>query len=162
MLYIFDKDGTLVGSHNSKRPANTPDEQILLPGVAEKITQLRIEGHQIAIASNQGGVAWGFITEEQAQDLVDDCAAKIGGVDAWAWCPHDERAKGKPNSNPKYAAKCTCRKPDTGLLDICITTADVARSLTVFVGDQETDRQAAEKAGIQFVWAKDFFGWGQP
>lgn len=159
MLYIFDKDGTLVGSPDSKRPANTAQEQILLPGVAEKIAQLRAEGNQIAIASNQGGVAWGFLTEEQAQVLIDDCIAKVGGVDAWGWCPHDPRAAGKPRSNPRFATSCTCRKPDTGLLDYCITHVDADRSATVFVGDQESDRQAAVRAGITFVWAKDFFGW---
>ncbi len=28
---------------------------------------------------------------------------------------------------------------------------------TLFVGDMESDRQAAENAGCDFVWARDFF-----
>lgn len=161
MLYIFDKDGTLVGGvdkgNGKSRPANTPSEQALLPGVAEKISQLRAEGHQIAIASNQGGVAWGFMTEAQAQSLIDDCIGKIGGVDAWAWCPCDPKAAGKPNSVSKFACESNDRKPNPGMIHYCLTHVGVELADTVFVGDMESDKQAAENAGVAFVWAKDFF-----
>jgi phosphoglycolate phosphatase-like HAD superfamily hydrolase len=29
---------------------------------------------------------------------------------------------------------------------------------TIFIGDMETDRQAAEAAGVKFIWAWEFFG----
>lgn len=100
-LYIFDKDGTLVAgvpkADGKTRPANKPEEQILLLGVARKICQLRSQGHLIAIASNQGGCAWGVMTTNYEKMPV------------------------------------------------------------VFVGDQESDRQAAAAAGVEFVWAQDFF-----
>lgn len=146
MLYIFDKDNTLV-SGLGNRPANTPAEQTLLPGVFEKIEQLRAQGHKLAIASNQGGVAWGFITYTQAETLLKDCADKLGGVDAYAFCPHDDR-KNSP---------CTCRKPRPGMLLDLMATLHFLPDQTVMVGDQESDRQAADSAGCAFIWARDFF-----
>ncbi len=146
MLYIFDKDNTLV-SGLGNRPANTPAEQSLLPGVLEKIAQLRTQGHKVAIASNQGGVAWGFISYAQAETLLQDCADKLGGVDAFAFCPHDDHKN----------APCPCRKPRPGMLLELMATLHFSPGQTVMVGDQESDLQAAKAAGCAFHWAHDFF-----
>lgn len=159
MLFIFDKDGTLVrNAANLQKPPNKTEEQEVLPNVLEKLDFLRNKGHKIAIASNQGGVAWGFLTEDQARDLMKDCVKKIGGADGWAVCPHDLRAFGKPNSNQRYAISCNCRKPASGMLDKLMWATDSLSEDTIFVGDQESDKQAAENAGIKFIWAKNFFG----
>lgn len=155
-LVIFDKDGTLVGSFVS-RPANTPDEQQPLPNVVDVLAQLRRRGVKLAIASNQGGVAWGFITEKQAQALVKDAAAKVGGVDHWRCCCYDERAATKKPASP-YARPSYRRKPKPGMLKEIMRAAGESPSNTIMVGDSDTDRQAAEAAGCGFVWAKDFFG----
>jgi len=146
MLYIFDKDGTLVGGA-SNRPANAPEEQILLPGVAEKIAALKAAWHKIAIASNQGGVAWGFISLAQAEALVMDAAKKIG-ADDYLLCPHDDRKN----------HACECRKPRPGMLINLMEANGFSPAETILIGDQESDRQAADAAGCQFVWASEFFG----
>jgi len=156
ILYIFDKDNTLVGGPGN-RPANTPDEQQPLSGVVAKIAELRAAGHQIAIASNQGGVAWGFISEAQAQELVKDAAEKIGGVDFWRCCCYDERATIKNPLSP-YARKSYRRKPAPGMLREIMQAADVNSDDTIMIGDQESDQQAAEAAGVRFKWAAEFFG----
>ena len=154
MLYIFDKDKTLVSGPDN-RPANTPDEQQPLPGVIETIAALRAAGHKIAIASNQGGVAWGFITVAQAQTLVKDAATKIGGVDFWRCSCYDERAKAKNLDSP-YARKSYRRKPRPGMLKELMRVAGTTDA--VMIGDSEDDRKAAESAGIAFEWADKFFG----
>lgn len=141
-LFIFDKDGTLVRFLGS-RPANTPGEQVLLPGVADKISTLREQGHAIALASNQGGVELGFISHEQADLLMRDCATKIGGADAWVYCPH-------------FTQPCECRKPKPGMLVHLMQCLGFAPADTVMVGDQPSDQRAAEAAGVQFILASDF------
>jgi D-glycero-D-manno-heptose 1,7-bisphosphate phosphatase len=162
MLYIFDKDGTLVGGMGN-RPANTPDEQKILPGVAEKISELREQGHKIAIVSNQGGVAWGFISYEQAIELMRDCERKIGGADAADFAPWDSRAKGKPNAHPRFSnepeLESEMRKPAPGMIINIMGDLGFSPDETIMVGDMESDQQAATNAGCSFVWAKDFFGW---
>jgi len=154
-LYIFDKDGTLIGGLNN-RPANTPDEQKPLPNVIEKLAELRTAGHTLAIASNQGGVAWGFISYQEAQELVKDAARKVGGMNHWRCCPYDERAREK-NPDSIFASKSYRRKPAPGMLrEIMRATHS---NHTIMIGDQKSDQQAADRAGIAFIHAADFFGW---
>lgn len=157
MLYIFDKDQTLVGGPNG-RPANHPEEQKVLPGVAEKIAALRADGHEVAIASNQGGIAWGFITEGEVFDLMQDCARKIGYPRAkFCFSPYDPRAKGKPGSDPLFAKDDDWRKPRPGMIIHLMQELGYRPKDTIFVGDMESDQQAANNAGVKFEWAKDFF-----
>jgi D-glycero-D-manno-heptose 1,7-bisphosphate phosphatase len=155
MLIIFDKDGTLIANFNN-RPANIPDEQRPPPGVIEKMAALRSQGHTLAIASNQGGVAWGFISEAQAQALVKDAARKIGGVDFWRCCCYDERAAAKNPGSP-YARPNYRRKPRPGMLREIIQSAGVSPAETLMIGDSESDKQAAKAAGVAFAYAQDFF-----
>ncbi len=153
MLYIFDKDGTLVGNPGPGRPANHIDEQRLLPGVAEKCAALVTQGHSLAVASNQGGVAFGFISYDQARALVEHAAGLIGA--RWAhFCPHHPKGSIK-----KYRGESECRKPRPGMLLDLMAWAGCGPEETVFVGDREEDRLAAEAAGVRFEWAVDFFGW---
>jgi D-glycero-D-manno-heptose 1,7-bisphosphate phosphatase len=154
-LIIFDKDGTLIRYLNG-HPANSPEEQALLPGVAERIANLKDRGCKIAIASNQGGVAWGFISHSQAEALMADAAAKTG-ADAWIFCPHDPRAAGKPGANEEYAIPCSCRKPEPGMLMKLMQQFGASPDETLFVGDREEDREAARRAGVRFMWAERFF-----
>lgn len=147
MLYIFDKDGTLVEEING-RPPNKPEEQVLKAGVREKIRTLRAEGHKIAIASNQGGVSKGYITYEEAEFLLDDVAMKIGGLDDFTFCPH----------HTDMGDECSCRKPKPGMLFDLMRFLDMPKTETIMVGNDQTDEQAAEAAGVKFVWAVEFFG----
>lgn len=147
MLYIFDKDNTLV-SGLKDRPANTPDEQSLLPNVVEVIAGLIAAGHRIAIASNQGGVEMGYLTHIDAINLLVDCAVKIGATQAdLDFCPH-------------FHFRCECRKPKPGMLLRLMARAGFLDGREVImVGDQESDRLAAAAAGCRFIWAAEFFGW---
>lgn len=145
MLYIFDKDGTLVRQINGKAPRTT-DEQELLPGVLQSVEQLRREGHLICIASNQGQVARGIISLAEARRLMLDVVDKIGGADAFIFCPH----------HPSVSA-CFCRKPQPGMLLHLIYKFEVKKRQTVMVGNSETDKQAAEAAGCGFCPAWDFW-----
>ena len=159
MLIIFDKDGTLIASLG-KRPANTPAEQHPLPGVVERLAALRAAGHTLAIASNQGGVAWSFLSEREAQSLVKDAAHKVGGVDFWRCCCYDERAAARNPGNP-FARSSPRRKPAPGMLREIMSATGAKPVETLMVGDQDSDRLAAEAAGCRFAWAAEFFGWRQ-
>lgn len=154
-LYIFDKDGTLVTKRGGGDPPipNSVEEQIPLPGVVEKCQELRKAGHTLAIASNQGGVAWGFLSYEEAWKIVTH-AAKLIEADAWEMCPHHPKG-----TIAAYAVDCKCRKPQRAMLLLIMNRLNFNPKDTVMVGDMDTDRQAAEAAGIEFMWAKDFFNW---
>lgn len=148
-LIIFDADGTLRRCTVKGQPCpNKPGQWEIIPGVEEAIAQLW-KGSAFAVVSNQAGVALGYLSEEMAGRLLYDMAQEAfpNGDDVLIFfCPH------APD------ADCDCRKPKPRLLERCMNLTLVGPRETLYVGDMESDRQAAENAGCCFMWAKDFFG----
>ena len=161
-LYIFDKDKTLLRHVRSrwffKRSPLKPEEQMLRKGVFEKLARLRAKGHQIAIATNQIAVAHGIITLEEAEELVRNCADKIGGADAWRLSPYDPKAKVWLNgkSNP-YARDDESRKPHPGMILDIMKELGFSPKDTFMVGDKKMDKKSAKAAGVRFIDEKKFF-----
>jgi D-glycero-D-manno-heptose 1,7-bisphosphate phosphatase len=161
-LYIFDKDGTLLqhlrNKAGLKRTPVRPEEQVLRPMVFERLAALRAEGHKIALASNQGLVARGKISLEQAEKLLENCTAKVGGVNAWRLSPYSPHAKkeldGKPNP---YARDDPTRKPRPGMVLELMKELGFAPGETWMIGDSKLDREAAKAAGVHFMRASRFF-----
>lgn len=147
-LIIFDADGTLRRCTVPGQPCpNAPGEWELIPGVEKAITQLS-ERTAFAVVSNQGGVGLGYLSVEMAGRLLYDMAQEAfpNGDDVLILiCPH------APD------AGCDCRKPKPRLLERCMNKTLVGPRETLYVGDMESDRQAAENAGCCFMWAADFF-----
>ena len=83
-LLFLDRDGTLNRTFGS-RPPNAPHEVTLLPGVQERLEHYAAEGWQLAVITNQGGVAAGYLTEEQAhavlQRTIDLLGVPVAGID---------------------------------------------------------------------------------
>ncbi len=157
-LYIFDVDKTLVGPLDGF--AKTLDDQQPLPGVVEKLAELRAQGHTLTAATQKGGVAWGIMTIAEANAFTKDALDKVGGMDSWRTCYHDPRASRKfPDST--LSQDHPWRKPNPGMLISLMKELGFSPEQTIFVGDMETDRQAAQAAGVRFIWAKDFFSWGK-
>lgn len=155
-LIIFDKDGTLVQDFGN-RPANSRAEQVIYPGVKEYLDDLNyFYGCIFAVCSNQGGVAYGLISEKEAQGMMWDIADQLRGVYMWQYCPHHPGG-----TVAAYAIDCDCRKPKAGMIRRIIKNAIAVFNQDpekiMFVGDQPTDKAAAEAAGIKFMWAHEFF-----
>jgi DNA 3'-phosphatase len=64
---FFDADSTLRVSRSGSVSANHRRDVMLLPGVARKLRELQKQGFLIAVVSNQGGVAHGFLTKQTAE-----------------------------------------------------------------------------------------------
>ena len=153
-LYIFDLVGTLVKP--IKKPVKGITDVEFLPGVETMSRYLRDRRCDLAIASNQGGVAYGHLTFEQAEQLIKD-VCKTLDIGQWRMCPHH------PDGTVKeYSKSCRCRKPKPNMIK-SIREANAYYTWKgqfrpcVYVGDTEVDRQTAENAGVEFVWAKEFF-----
>ena len=161
-LYIFDKDGTLLQHVRSqvgaKRSPLRPEEQVLRPVVFERLAALRADGHAIGLASNQGIVARGLISLEEAEKLMENCAAKVGGVNAYRFSPYSPHAKkvrdGKPNP---YARDDPTRKPRPGMILELMNELGFAPADAWMIGDSKLDREAAHAAGVWFMRASRFF-----
>lgn len=166
-MIMFDADGTLRRCTVPGQPCpNNPGEWELMPNVKETLARYDLKRIGLYVVSNQGGIALGYLTETMALDLIYDLCEQIDpdlphGRYAAYICPHS------PNDG------CPCRKPSPYLLLQVLTQEWDERkyfddydppklSECLYVGDQDTDRQTAERAGIAFMWANDFFGWDTP
>jgi len=155
-LIIFDADDTIRRCTIPGQPCpDKPGEWELIPGVKEGLTGIDwgAPPDKIAygIASNQAGVEMGYLTQSMAYGLLGDMFLEAFGarprLGTIQMCTH----------LPELG--CQCRKPNPLMLIRIMDMWGVKAADALFVGDLESDRQCAENAGVDFMWAKDFFGW---
>ena len=136
-LVILDRDGVI--NVDSAAYIKSPDEWQPIPGSLAAIARLNRAGSQVAVASNQSGLARALFepaTLEAIHAKMRRELAAVGGhLDALAFCPHGP-----------YAG-CACRKPKPGLF---YTIAEqLGRDLAGVpaIGDSARDLQAASAVG---------------
>lgn len=137
---FFDRDGTLnvdIGY------AHRPDQIRWIPGAMEAIKRVNDAGLLAFVVTNQAGVARGYYGDEEIEVLHAWMQAQFKSVgahiDAWAYCPH----------HPDFTeGGCSHRKPEPGMLRDLIAAWDVDPAASLMVGDQPTDVQAAQAAGV--------------
>jgi D-glycero-D-manno-heptose 1,7-bisphosphate phosphatase len=158
-LVIVDLDGTMRRcTVRDQACPHKPGEWELVPWIAPRLGCVDWSMVAFGVATNQAGVALGYLSESSAHQLAYDAAMQALGWNAWMSmatagmgphiriCPHD------PNDD------CSCRKPRAGMLNSIMDAAKALTEQTLFVGDLESDKQAAENAGCDFAWAWDFCG----
>jgi D-glycero-D-manno-heptose 1,7-bisphosphate phosphatase len=156
MLYLFDLDGTLISGYMDN-PDKDYDVWEVLPGRVEKLARLINQGDKIAIVTNQGGVAFGFVDEQHARLKIYEAARQCGlppdAIRSYA-CFHDERGQ-EPYNDPRQAAR---RKPSGAMLrEAMADYSDAAALGVLMVGDRPEDEAASADAGVPFQWAHIFF-----
>lgn len=154
----LDLDGTIRHSKSSKYIQN-PDDIALFEGVEEKIWEYREKGFLIFGVTNQGGVAYNLKSPER--NLKEIAATrtlfKKDPFHSIKYCYHMETGSRHP-----YTYRSLLRKPLTGMLALLEVEAwnegyVVDWNNSIFVGDSEDDKGCAANAGLNFIWADDFF-----
>lgn len=171
MLYAFDLDGTLISGYMDNPDRNFDNWQ-LLPGRQETIARLRHLGHDVALVTNQAGVAFGHTAEQDVVRKLGRVAMALGFASVWifdggqgyraGWdapalhcfvCYNDSRAK-----NRQYQ-DASRRKPSGAMIHEAMAEFPAAAADGVlYVGDRPEDEAAARNAGVRFQWADRFFG----
>lgn len=141
---FFDRDGTLnVDIHYLHRP----EDFVWIEGAKEAIKYVNDKDYLAILVTNQSGVARGYYPEEDVKNVYDWMnaeLAKIGAhLDALFYCPHH------PQGNiPLYTKTCSCRKPETGMVDEACRQFQIDRSQSFFVGDSDGDMECAKRANL--------------
>lgn len=111
----------------------------------DALLALQNRGYIILVATNQGGIAKGWYTEQTLKQMHDylcqdylNHGIKISGI---YYCPH----------HPDFTGNCDCRKPKPGMLLQGIKEHNLIASLSYFIGDKFTDVAAAEAAGVNGI-----------
>jgi len=108
----------------------------------DTLKQLQDRGYLLIVATNQGGLAKGWYTEQQLTEMHEHLKQLYGqhGVEFTDiyYCPH----------HPNFTGDCDCRKPKPGLLLRAIEKYNIDPSQSYFIGDRERDVEAGTAAGV--------------
>jgi D-glycero-D-manno-heptose 1,7-bisphosphate phosphatase len=138
---FLDRDGTLNQRPPEHRYVTSPEEFTWLPGAVQGAARMAAAGYVLTVTSNQRGVALGLVDDSVLRALeliIQDGLAEHGcGVEAFAYCPHDD------------AARCACRKPRPGMLLHLAAELDLDLRSSWMIGDSESDVLAGQAAGCR-------------
>lgn len=141
---FLDRDGVVIEEVDYLR---RPEQLKLIAGAAAAISRLRRAGFKVVVATNQSGVARGYLTLSALRGihrlLKRRLAARGAGLDGLYFCPHmPARAGGKG---------CSCRKPALGMLRAAARRFSLDLERSYFVGDSTTDVRTSLDAGCRAV-----------
>jgi D-glycero-D-manno-heptose 1,7-bisphosphate phosphatase len=140
---FLDRDGVL----NLKPPnvyyVTRMEDFLISPGAVEGIAALVGLGYRVMVATNQRAVAKGLLPMEVLEAMhrrLSEAVAEAGGrIDRFYICPHEKDS-------------CECRKPKPGLfLQAFRDYPEIDRAASFFAGDSDSDRVAADAAGLKFI-----------
>lgn len=138
-LILLDRDGVI--NLDSPDFIKSPEEWQAIPGSLEAIARFRQSGFQVAICSNQSGVARGLISAAMLDAIEDKMRSQLRGfgvdLDLVLYCTHH------PDDG------CACRKPEPGMLLSAMSQLKTTAADTCFVGDSLRDLHAATNAGCE-------------
>lgn len=136
---FLDRDGTI---NKEKHYVYKKDDFDFIPGIFSLVKLFSDKGYLIIIITNQSGIARGFYTEEDYNQLTmwmlnefDKNGIKISKV---YHCPH----------HPKITGHCNCRKPNPGMILNAIKEFNINPASSILIGDKKSDILAGENAGI--------------
>ncbi len=142
---FLDRDGTLMRDTGA---LPVFDPELLYPGVVEALRELTALDLPVALVTNQGWVARGALTYNEAEQATAGLARYLerAGVRVlgWAFCPHHPDVDTGP-----WAGRCVCRKPEPGLLVRLAVRHGLDLGRSVMVGDNLIDVEAGRRAGTR-------------
>jgi len=138
---FLDRDGTLNVRPAEHEYVRSVDDFHWLPGAVEGLARLQRAGYLLALVSNQQGVARGVVSTSTLRDIEARIQEDLSGVGcqigAFRYCVHAAEDR------------CSCRKPEPGMLCELARELDLDLSRSWMVGDAESDVEAGRAAGCR-------------
>lgn len=144
---FLDRDGTLV--HPRHYPSR-PEDLLLYAGIGPGLRDLQRVGFRLVVITNQSGIARGYFTEADLKRMHEHLARELAEVGVWLdaiyYCPHHPAGV-----IPELAMRCTCRKPQPGMLLQAAADLNLDLQRSWFVGDILDDIEAGNRAGCRTI-----------
>ena len=138
-IIILDRDGVI--NHDSDDYIKNAGEWNAIEGSLQAIQRLHDAGYDICVATNQSGLGRGLFDIETLaiihQKMLDAVAEVGGQIEMIVYCPHHPDAR------------CSCRKPNTGLLAAINEQFPLDPDTTWMVGDTAKDILCAHRMGVR-------------
>jgi D-glycero-D-manno-heptose 1,7-bisphosphate phosphatase len=162
-LYLFDLDDTLTRSISGEKFPKTVGDRVFIDGRWEHLLNLYAQGNKTAICTNQGGAAWGLLAPQTMNAFLASLC-ESAEINRYFACYHDTSEKARNSdrtikalTEPDIYKEWDRRKPGPGMLIEAMDFFEIGPEKTLYVGDREEDRLAAEAASVDFAFAWDYF-----
>ena len=148
---FLDRDGTI---NREVTHLKSPDQLELLPRAADAIRRINRSGTLAVVITNQPVIARGDVSLHGLERIHARLETKLGAdgayLDGIYYCPHHPD-KGYPGEIPELKVPCSCRKPETGLIDQACRDLSIGRKDSWMVGDTTTDIETGRRVGMRTV-----------
>lgn len=143
---LLDRDG-VINEKAKKGEYITEIRQIkYIKNFIEDLKILSIYGYKFIVITNQAGISRGIVTEEKVNKInnkIKEDLMQYGiNIEKFYVCPHH------------WNQNCFCRKPKPGMLIDACSEYDISVENTIFIGDSNTDIDAAEAVGCKSILYK--------
>ncbi len=142
---FLDRDGTLVDELGFLAD---PERLRLLPDAAAGVRLLNEAGLAVVVVTNQSGLARGLFGPPELEAvhgrLEQELARGGARLDGILACPHHPT-----EGAPPLRARCSCRKPEPGLLVEAARRFGLELADSWMVGDDARDLEAGRRAGVR-------------
>ena len=136
----MDRDGVI---NFEKGYITSVSDFKILPDVFEVLREFQQNGYLLIVITNQGGISKKLFTEKGLEEmngyLVSELQKRQIQLTEIYYCIHH------PDSD---SGDCICRKPGSLMIEKAMARFNVDPKRSFFIGDKETDMQAAERAGV--------------
>ena len=153
---FLDRDGTI---NIEKEYLYRAKDFEFIPGAPEAVRLLNQAGIMVVVVTNQSGVARGYYTEDDVENLHRHIARELerseAHIDAWLYCPHH------PSGRGSYALPCDCRKPLPGMLHEAARRYGIDLENSTMIGDKLADIEAGHAAGCRTILVRTGYGAGE-
>jgi D-glycero-D-manno-heptose 1,7-bisphosphate phosphatase len=153
---FLDRDGTI---NEQMGYINHISRFILLPGAATAIRTLNEQNIPVVVVTNQSGLARGYfppvLLDAVHAQMEQELAAQDAHIDGLYICPHHPEAK-----EEQFRKVCTCRKPQTGLLEQAAAELELDLTRSFMVGDRWSDLKCGNRVGATSVLVLTGYGRG--
>jgi D-glycero-D-manno-heptose 1,7-bisphosphate phosphatase len=138
---FLDRDGVI--NEDRDDYVKNLNELIIFAQVPKVVRALNDAGYAVFVISNQQGVAKGIIAEMDLYRIQNRIAREVeaagGKIAGFYYCTH-------------FASdKCSCRKPQPGMILKAASEHDIDLGASFMIGDSEKDVIAGRAAGCRTV-----------
>ena len=142
-MAFLDRDGTLIWEPPETKQVDSLEKLRILSHVGSGLRTLREEGFSLVLVSNQDGLGTDSFPEEHFREAQEELERRLAreniAFDHVLVCPH------QPQDG------CSCRKPQTGLVQPLLESCEVDLGNSLMVGDRDSDAEFARRLGVSFV-----------
>ena len=144
-IVFLDRDGTISKEYSDDewKNINTP---VLLNNTVKGLKIIKDLGYDIIVLTNQNLIADGIISYKQYEDYNNKliCILEDNNISILKTycCPHND------------LDNCNCKKPKTGMIDLCLDEYNIDLSNSLYIGDSYSDYNLSKKFNIRFYGIK--------